>query len=96
MLNHGYDISASAELSVHFSSEIFFAKHKNSLVAKRTIHGRTLGRPLDSWVAFGDWATVFQQHCVPYPRMLRSEQKCAHFCSEWSIVGYGAGAFWDL
>ena len=33
---------------------------------------------------------------VPYPTMLYSEQKCAHFCSEWSIVGYGAGAFWDL
>ena len=28
--------------------------------------------------------------------MLHSEQKCAHFCSEWSIVGYGTGAFWDL
>ena len=25
-----------------------------------------------------------------------SEQKCAHFCSEWSIVGYGTDAFWDL
>ena len=33
---------------------------------------------------------------VPYPRMLHSEQKCAHFCSEWSIQGYGTGAFWDL
>ena len=35
---------------------------KNSLVAKRTIHGRTLGRPLDSWVAFSNQATIFQQH----------------------------------
>ena len=33
---------------------------------------------------------------VPYPTMLHSEQRCAHFCSEWSIVGYGTGAFWDL
>ena len=33
---------------------------------------------------------------VPYPTMLHSEQKCAHFCSEWSIVGYGTGAVWDL
>ena len=33
---------------------------------------------------------------VPYPTILHSEQKCAHFCSEWSIVGYGTGAFWDL
>ena len=36
---------------------------KNSLVAKRTIDGGTLGRPVDSWVAFGDRATMFQQHC---------------------------------
>ena len=28
--------------------------------------------------------------------MLHSEQKCAHFCSEWNILGYGTGAFWDL
>ena len=28
--------------------------------------------------------------------MPNSEQKCAHFCSEWSIVGYVTGAFWDL
>ena len=33
---------------------------------------------------------------VPYPIMFHSEQKCAHFCSEWSIVGYGTGALWDL
>ena len=33
---------------------------------------------------------------VPYPTMPHSEQKCAHFCSEWCIVGYGTGAFWDL
>ena len=33
---------------------------------------------------------------VPYPRIRHSEQKCAHFCSEWSILGYGTGAFWDL
>ena len=33
---------------------------------------------------------------VPYPTILYSEQKCAHFCSEWSIVGYVTGALWDL
>ena len=33
---------------------------------------------------------------VPYPTMLYSEQKCAHFCFKWSIVGYGTGAFWHL
>ena len=29
---------------------------------------------------------------VPYPTM----HQCAHFCSEWCIVGYGTGALWDL
>ena len=33
---------------------------------------------------------------VLYPGMLHSERKCVHFCSEWSIVGYGTDAFWDL
>ena len=33
---------------------------------------------------------------VPYPTMHHSEQKCAHFCSEWCIVGYGTDALWDL
>ena len=33
---------------------------------------------------------------VPYPTMLHSEQKCADFCSEWSVVGYGTCALWDL
>ena len=28
--------------------------------------------------------------------MQHSEQKCAHFCSECCIMGYGTGAFWDL
>ena len=33
---------------------------------------------------------------VPYPTIHHSEQKLAHFCSEWWIVGYGTGALWDL
>ena len=33
---------------------------------------------------------------APYPAMLDSEQRYAYFCSEWSIVGYGTDAFWDL
>ena len=33
---------------------------------------------------------------VPYPTMHHSEQKWAHFCSEWCIVGYGTDALWDL
>ena len=33
---------------------------------------------------------------VPYPSVHHSEQKCTYFCSEWSIVGHGSGAFWYL
>ena len=33
---------------------------------------------------------------VPYFTRHHSEQKCAHFCSEWCIVRYGTGALWDL
>ena len=33
---------------------------------------------------------------VPYRTMLHPEQKYVHYSSEWSIVGYGTGAFWDL
>ena len=47
-----------------FIPKYFLQNLKNSLVAKRTIDGGTLGRPVDSWVAFGDRATIFQQHCI--------------------------------
>ena len=43
-----------------------------------------------------DQFQISQNAPVPYPTMLHSEQKCAHFCSELSIMGYGTGAFWDL
>ena len=33
---------------------------------------------------------------VPYPTMRHIEQKCAHFCSEWCIVGCGTDALWDM
>ena len=58
-------------ISVHLWNRLstFIPKHflqnlKNPLVAKLTIYGRTLGGPVDSCVAFGDRATVFQQHCT--------------------------------
>ena len=69
ILYHVFDIITSAELSVHFYLEIFSAKHTEFIGRQtdgRTIHGRTLGRRLDLWVAFGDWATVFQQHWLRY------------------------------
>ena len=45
---------------------------------------------------FGDLLLKSQNAPVAYPTMLHSEQKCAHFCPEWSIVGYATGAFWDF
>ena len=60
-------------ISVHLWHRLstFIPKHflqnlKNLLVANRTIYGRTLGHPVNSWVAFGDRATLFQQHCPSY------------------------------
>ena len=57
-------------ISVHLWNRLytFIPKHfmqnlKHPLVTKRTIYGKTLGRLVDSWVAFGDRATIFQQHC---------------------------------
>ena len=50
------------------------------------IHGFTVNGPISQ----------SQNAPVLYLTMLHSEQKCAHFCSEWSIVGYGTGEFWDL
>ena len=40
----------------------------------------------------------YKSHCAltPYPTMHRLEQICAHFCSEWCIVGYGTSALRDL
>ena len=34
-------------------------------------------------------------HLLHIPQC-HSEQKCAHFCSEWCIVWYGTGVLWDL
>ena len=52
-------------------------------------------------VEVGQWIRMDQFHKsqntpAPYPTIIHSEQKCAHFCSEWCIVGYETGAFWDL
>ena len=53
------------------------------------------------WLWYCDQVPIEQFHesqNLPalYPTMLHSEQKYAHSCSEWSIMGYGTGAFWDL
>ena len=52
-------------------------------------------RHCSRWVPI-DLIHKSQNAPVPYPTMQHPEQKCAHFCSECCIVGYGTGAFWDL
>ena len=63
-----------------FIPKYFLQNLKNPLVAKRTIHGGTLGRPVDSWVAFGDRVTIFQQHCFMYlvwrPKFIAPHKLC--------------------
>ena len=43
-----------------------------------------------------DLVHISRNATVQYPTMLHSEQKIAYFWSEWSVVGYRTGAFWDL
>ena len=38
----------------------------------------------------------FRKSPVPYPTRYHSEQRCAHFCSEWCIVEYGTGPLWGI
>ena len=35
-------------------------------------------------------------HLFHIPQCSIQNRNAHHFCSEWSIVGYGTGAFWDL
>ena len=54
-----------------------------------------------TWILWGKWLQIdliknSQNAPVPYPTMLHSEQKCAHFCSEWNSMAYGISAFWNL
>ena len=87
-------------------------KHQSSasLAFVRGIHRWPVSSPHKSqvtrkkfpiWWGYDDFGSTDQFHKsqnapVAYPTMLHSEQKCTHFCSEWSVAGYGTGAFWDL
>ena len=57
---NGHMISVNRMFS--FIPKYFLQNLKNSLVAKQTNDDGTLGRPVDSWVAFGERVTIFQQH----------------------------------
>ena len=54
------------------------------------------GTASNSTLIMIDLIHTSQSAPVLYPRMLHLEQKCAHFCSERSILGYRIDAFGDL
>ena len=54
-----HEISASVDSLSAFIPKYSIQNLMNSLVAELTMHGQTLSRPVDSWVAFGDQATAF-------------------------------------
>ena len=56
---------------------------------------KTMLRQCTRWLAIH---LIHKSHNapVPYPTMHHSEQKCAHFCSQWWIMGYGKGALWEM
>ena len=49
----------------------------------------------ESWLNNGPISQIPECNCSK-SQMLYSEQNREHFCYEWSIVGFGTGAFWDL
>ena len=96
--NISNDVYVEMKFDIHSPQDCFCAMHV----------GIYKHFPLPN-VSNRHWIFIITLHCciidliqksqnapVPYPRMLHSEQKCAHFCSEWSILGYGTGAFWDF
>ena len=66
-----------------FISKHFLQNLKNPLVAKWTIYGRTLCHPVDSWVAFGDRVTVFQQYWLSRPSHCREVIENANTFLNW-------------
>ena len=79
---------------VHCITVVFYIPQSHRYFPQASVyHGEKYSLCHDCWI---DLIHKSQNAPVQYPTMLHSEQKCAHFCSEWSIVGYGTGAFWDL
>ena len=69
----------------------------NQIVIYATILLSKLGLQRTLWISCViDQFHKSQNAPVPYLTMFHSEQKCAHFCSGWSILGNGTGACWHL
>ena len=78
------------------TGEVWGVHHEEFEEKWPSYNGTALYLHMVPWSVSIDQFHKSQNALVPYPILLHSEQKCAHFCSEWSIVGYGTGAFWDL
>ena len=76
-----------------------FINHTYIFISISIIHVYILSLLLTSWHTSlrYNWPNLHIPECtcsISHNAPFRTEM-CA-FCSEWSIVGYGAGAFWDL
>ena len=49
-----------------------------------------------SLVITSRWLATSRLRAPVSVRLVYSKQECAHFCSEWYIMGDGTGALWDL
>ena len=88
-------VMTSSKMEVHVFYFFFF---KSFITSTRI---ELLNWPVKCQAGIYTGPTIDQIHkshnaTIPYPTMLHSKHKCVHFCSEWSIVGYGTGAFWNL
>ena len=74
-------------ISKHFEPYAFFMK---SFTFSFEIYG------MISWGSNIRPNSHIPQCTVPHSTLHISEQKCAHFCSGWCIVGCRTGTLWDL
>ena len=93
-------VSVTRALFVRQTRKINFPGHKLIFTTQDQnsglFHGREKNFKFRAFSRFPGSVGTLQNALVPHPTMLHSEQYCAHFCSEWSSVGYGKDAFWDL
>ena len=94
----GGQIRASASRVTGIVDRVHCCAYINGLTRQCTcyIFFAPRQQPRDAAIVIIDQFHKSQNAPVPYTTMLHSEQKYAHFCPEWSIVGYGTGAFWDF
>ena len=79
-------------VNISFILKYFLQNLKNLLVAKRTIYGITSGRPVDSWVAFGNRISAALLPGIPLIGVLTHWGRVTHICvSKLTIIGSDNG-----